>query len=192
MATGVTDCAGFVQRTEYTPPTAEAPMALVRLDFADFDHFTLAAEICQHAGWVLNIGDSFSNNGGGGDNEDFSNDSELQIFDRELRVFGDDTPPRNSLLLAQPEFLWMPADCGGTTIGISRTAQAGLLSASANTVIQNFSSDRLFRIGAPDTEGSSDTIVWVGLNRSVLNTDRRGQGVRNARFRFYKNTGTGT
>jgi hypothetical protein len=187
METGVTDCTGFVQRTEYTPGTGEAPMALVRLDFADFDHFTLSAEICQQAGWVLNIGDSFSNNGGGGDNEDFSNDSELQIFDRELQVYGDDTPPRNTLLLARPDFLWMPADCGGATIAISRSAQAGLLSASANSVIQNFSSERLFRIGAPDTEGPSDTILWAGLNRAVGNTDRRGQGVRSARFRFTKN-----
>lgn len=190
MATGATDCAGSVQLTEYTPPAAEAPMALVRLDFGSFDNFSLTADICQHSGWVLNIGDSFSNDGGGGDLQNFSNDSEIDVFERQLRVFGDDTPPKNELLLIQPNFLWSPEDCGSTTIGISRTPDAGVISAQGNVVIPSFSSDRLFRIGAPDTEGQPDAIVWVGLNRTIASTVRRGQGVRSARFRFTRNPGT--
>jgi hypothetical protein len=192
VTTGQTDCSGAVQVTEYVPIPGGVPTALVRLDFAGFDHFAMTAALCDHAGWVINLGDSHSNNGGGGDSHHFSNDSELQILDRSLRIFADDTQPVNRLLLEEPNFLWMPDDCGSTTIAVSRAPQAGFVSAQGNVVIQNFSSEHLFRIGAPDTEGVSDTIMWAGLNRTILSNARRGQGVQNVRFRFTRSVGGGT
>lgn len=51
-------------------------------------------------GWTVNIGDSESNDGEGGDDGDQLNNAELQIRDNELVIYGSDLTPRNLRPLA--------------------------------------------------------------------------------------------
>ena len=72
------------------PPIAleefSAGDALVSIDMSDWRCLRVTAKIRDPLGWVMNIGNSYSNSGGAGDGGDFSNDSELEITFDELLV----------------------------------------------------------------------------------------------------------
>ena len=156
----------------------------MQLDFGTFRDFNMTATICDHAGWVVNIGDSPTNNGAGGDGHSFSNDAEITILDRTLSFWADDTHPSPRLLLEQPGFLWLPTECGGANFYLTRAPTTTFVGATGSAVIRDFSTPHMFRMGAPDTEGAPNTDFWVGLNRTILDSSRRGKGVTNAIFRF--------
>ena len=61
------------------------------IDASGFRGVELEIEICDPSDWVFNVGDSISNNGGGGDGGDSSHDSELFIQDTTLSIFASDS-----------------------------------------------------------------------------------------------------
>lgn len=96
---------------EFTPHDA-----VVIVDMSDWQCLRVAAKIRDPQGWVMNIGNSYSNNGGAGDIGDFSNDSEFDItFDETLvpeskgqgllRVFDNDYTVQAIPILKIGEFI---------------------------------------------------------------------------------------
>ena len=135
--------------------------------------------------WILNIGNSYSNNGGGGDAGDFSCDSELDLIFtdysgvrwQELRVFGNDYStgyaPRPMLFV--PEFFDREAD-----IAHIKVKEGYLLIEEfkkGNRVeLQN---EYIFRCNLFDEEyGGYDYHYYAAFNRVIDGEYRSGEGVK--------------
>jgi hypothetical protein len=128
------------------------------------------------AGFTLNIGDSATNNGGGGDGATQQRDAEMQIEGQTLSVFA--------------------SDLGGSPTGATRLAQtsmslqdSGLKVCVADMFLSyggaysdlDFSScppgaDLLYALaGQPDNEGFVNYDVYVGLNRVIFGAPANGR-----------------
>jgi hypothetical protein len=136
--------------------------------------------VCQPTGWVLDIGDSPTNNGGGGDNGQFSNDAELQLVDTTFTAIGrDGTVPAviNSMPIRLLES--SNGNCWTETITIRDQAVnlRGFDTADVN-------SSNLIRFNAPDSQGLPDSKIYAGFNRVIDDgtTSRVGSGVRQVRI----------
>jgi hypothetical protein len=136
--------------------------------------------VCQPTGWVLDIGDSPSNNGGGGDDGDFSNDAELQLFDSTFTAVGrDGTVP--AVIMSMPLRLLDSShgNCWTETI----TVRDQVVSLRGNDTA-DMTSPGLIRFNAPDSEGTPDSWIFAGFNRVIddWSTSRVGSGVRQVRI----------
>jgi hypothetical protein len=70
------------------PPGTHVAIAEVELDRLQvWKTFVLRVEVCDGNDWIVHIGDSPSNNGGGGDAGDTDHDAEVQLFDRTVTLF---------------------------------------------------------------------------------------------------------
>jgi hypothetical protein len=163
---GTTNCSGNV--------TAQAAsgMATAAIDLTNFREAYISAQICNPTGWVLNIGDSPSNNGGSGDGGEFSNDAELEIQGTQLNVLGRDGS--NPVVQFQDASFVGSTDCTWRSFKIAdRTIEVG----EKNI---RLASDNLIRINQPDTEGQPNALIYMGLNRVIGGTFRSGSGVQQA------------
>ena len=139
--------------------------------------------------WILNIGNSYSNNGGGGDAGDFSCDSELDLIFtdysgvhwQELRVFGNDYStgyaPRPMLFV--PEFFDREEDRAHI-----RVKEGYLLieeSKKGNSVV--LQNRYIFRCDLYDIEhGGYDYHYYAAFNRVIDGEYRSGEGVKRVLF----------
>ena len=129
--------------------------------------FWIEAEINDPEGWIINVGNSYSNNGGGGDSGDFTNDSELEItFDEELvpesegqgllRVFDNGYNTQVVPVLKIGDFISEHKSI----------VQMGIGDQCVNVTPRNVAlqSENVFRLGGADDEaGVNDYLYWVGL-----------------------------
>ncbi len=119
-------------------------------------------------GWTVNIGDSPTDNGFGGDAATFSNDAEMQILGSTLSVYGNDATPtavRNMLNLTNVVALGsvITLDVKNTYLGFGTG---------------ELRSDRLYALaGQPDTEGPVNYDIFAAFNRTVGDFSRNGTGV---------------
>jgi hypothetical protein len=149
--------------------------AVFQVDLTGFSQLYLALTICDPTDWVLNIGNSPSNNGAGGDAAQFSNDSELQIQNTTFAVYGNQNAS-TPLLLTDPAFI-PGAGCVNRGIIVGDSLVETL--SPPHTVTSPY----VFRINQPDTEGQPDALFYVGLNRVVsIGSPRTGSGVSLASF----------
>ena len=177
--------------------------AVVEIDMADYQVLEMKIEVVipavpTNGYWLVNIGNSPSNDGGGGDAGNFSNDSELDIVDCKLSVYGNDysigvagiTRPMISLdefmvcqsqLTLTAQIVRVQIADGKLTIGNAPT-RMGVSSIPAVGAY-------LFRLGpGPDNEaGTNDRKYYAAFNRSVGNPARSGTGVNKVTF-LLKNT----
>jgi len=120
------------------------------------------------SGWTLNIGDSISNDGYGGDAGDQAYDSELQILDGTLSLYANDYGG-SGLLESRAQF----AQAGKkSTIEITNH-QIRFTGAdnSSGTVNKPY----LFALyGQGDAEGTANYDLFIGVNRTIGNADRNG------------------
>jgi hypothetical protein len=171
--------------------------ALLSVDMTGWQCLRVAAKIREPGGWVMNVGNSYSNNGGGGDDGDFSNDSELEItFDEPLvaesqgqgllRVFDNDytaqavpvlkisdfvEPYRSGVHLEVGDQCVSVATCAhGRHQGTDEQPGATAEGRRFTGVHHNatLQSESVFRLGGSDGEaGANDRLYWIGLNRVV-------------------------
>jgi hypothetical protein len=180
---GVLDCTGEVGQTAVYATGND--MAVLRLDMAGATELRLAARICDPAGYVLHLGDSKTNDGGGGDAMTTSNDAELLIQDTRLDVFANDLGAQNGFhpsLLNQVGYV---AAEGCTTRALSISDQ---VVDDLHDPAVYFESSFLPRISpGGDLEGTPDAIWWLGLNHVVRpEVARAGTGLDKVRFCFTK------
>ncbi len=132
-------------------------------------------------GFTLNIGDSATNDGGGGDYFTQQRDAEMQIVDQTLSVFASDlgSSPTNSTRISEMSL-------GLRDSGLKVSVGNMFLSHGSNYTEVDFSAcppgaDLLFALdGQPDSEGPPNYDIYVGLNRVVydfVNPDRIGSGL---------------
>jgi hypothetical protein len=85
---GSLECSGEVGETGVQALAGERARLL--LDMTNATELRVAFELCEPRGYVLNIGDSPSNNGGGGDAGDFEHDAEILIYGADLTASSSD------------------------------------------------------------------------------------------------------
>lgn len=131
--------------------------------------------------WSLNIGDSRSNNGHGGDSADQTHDSEAQIIGTDLTIIGDDCVPEGtSKVLASMTGLAEP----GATV-VFDLANNRLAWRNDKGLDGEVKSPYLFCLdGQEDKEGPVNYDIFVGLNQVVNGTYRSGCGAIRARIKL--------
>ncbi|MFH1131986.1 MAG: hypothetical protein V1754_11665 [Pseudomonadota bacterium] len=166
-----TDCTGAV--IELFDSLANEK-GLFQVDLTNYTQLCVVVSICDPTGWTLNIGNSPGNNGGGGDYHERSNDSELEILDTTLTVYGNQ-PSESQRLLQDPSFV--PATgCCERKFFISD----GNLSIAEPK--HQIDSPFVFRINQPDPEGEPDALLYVAFNRTVGMEQRDGTGTQYAKI----------
>jgi 3',5'-cyclic AMP phosphodiesterase CpdA len=164
--------------------------AVMEINMENQQSIEMKIEISEPGGnWLLNIGNSPSNNGAGGDGGDFSNDSELNIaFDEswELEVYGNDYSidagiPRPLLNLV--DFLGRGADTIRIKIGDGRLWVRTELNGQKLNEVTLFDNDYIFRLGASDAECNClDYQYYAAFNRVIYDSRRTGSGVDRVTF----------
>ncbi len=168
--------------------------ALVRVDMSEAQCLKMDVRILNPIGWVLNVGNSPSNNGAGGDGADFTNDSELDIRVLEdtplpgaLRAYTNDNAEETRPILTVENFVHrrgynrINIEIGDQCLRAARTRRG-----KTNAQLQ---SDFIYRLDGPDEEASeNDSLYWIGLNRVISDgSGRLGGGVRNVNFSLSPN-----
>jgi hypothetical protein len=138
----------------------------------------LRFETCDPQGLWLNLGDSPSCNGGGGDDTQFSNDAELELRNSSLWLFANDygrPASKTSKFLTEGAGFVASAGCSTRTLIVGD----GLLH-SAQPAIDVRSPFALRLDPAVDDEGKPDRRWYLGINRSVGSSapDRSGSGLK--------------
>lgn len=186
---GELSCSGDVGETSVT--VVDGPRARLVVDMALAAELKVAVQICDPSGYVFNIGDSPTVNGGGGDWGQFQHDAEVMIYDADLTGWSSDVGYEQT-----------SADSGHHQQLLSR---AGYLSAQGCSVRTLYLRDQYIadaddpslRTRSPtalrinpstDTEGTPDARWYLGINRVVsdhFNDVRRvGSGVEAVRLCF--------
>jgi hypothetical protein len=123
-------------------------------------------------GWLLNIGDSSTNNGYGGDSRTQSNDAELQIINGMMSVYCNDYGS-SRLLFSEPNCA--PAN-GKIRIEISNN-KVTYYNYQTN-ISKTWTSPYLFALnGQSDKEGAPNYKLYTGINRVVDGDYRFGSGI---------------
>lgn len=148
--------------------------ARIAVDVPEGHQLVAQLEVCDPAGWVLNVGDSPTNDGGGGDYGSTSNDAEFQIRGTTLDVFGSDYAIGSATRRQTVDGFLSPGGCQSVTAEV-RDREIVLSSGGRRHV---FRGEALLRLNPPrDDEGAPDWRWFIGLNRVIDGTRRRGTGV---------------
>ncbi|MEM7126195.1 MAG: vWA domain-containing protein [Chloroflexota bacterium] len=128
-------------------------------------------------GWTVNIGDSPSNNGYGGDGGDQSNDAEMIILDGALVVYGNDYTPERATTDGHREMHYTEDMVRG---GESMTIEVAneWLSVHSPGGNEEISSPYLYALARqPDREGRTNYELYAAFNRTIASEGRKGSGV---------------
>lgn len=167
--------------------SAGTPMTLVdttagfvyQLDMTEWTSVTADMDFDAPTGWVLNLGNSPSNNGHGGDGGSTSNDSEMQLLDTTVSVFYSDRGG-SGLARSIPDAV---AENSATMVVCD-----GYFEWNNNGTTNRISDDHIFQIDGdePDTEagGVNDTSLWLGIERTVGSSARSGDGLASITLQF--------
>lgn len=130
-------------------------------------------------GFTVNIGDSVSNNGYGGDSGHNSRDSEVQIVGADMSIFGDDFVPQSEeKVLGKAAGLALP----GTTV-VFEVSNNQLTWKNDQGVTGQVDSPYLFNLkGQEDKEGKPNFEIFAAFNRVVDGAHRCGTGARRVRI----------
>lgn len=127
-------------------------------------------------GFTLNIGDSPSNNGGGGDAATQERDAELQVQDEVLSVYTNDLGATiaGSTRMAQS---MMRLNDGGLKVTIAdKFVCWGNAYSELNFKTAPPTADLLFALsGQPDSEGPVNYDIYIGLNRVIFGAPANGR-----------------
>ena len=169
------DCSGPVEVLAYeTEPsiTGGLAMALASIDMHHYSEARLTIEYGLRTEWVTDFGNSETNNGACGDAGTNTFDSEFDVRNEQFTVCANDTDP-GRLQVDQLVTSDEPAV-------VTFVVKDGKLSvqSSENPLEMKFESDALFQLDGFDEEAQAknDRMYWLGLNRVIQNTSRRGQG----------------
>ncbi|MFZ5952198.1 MAG: hypothetical protein ACOYXC_15945 [Candidatus Rifleibacteriota bacterium] len=132
-------------------------------------------------GHLLNIGDSSTNNGFGGDGATQSRDSEAQIVNGDFSVFGDDfAPTGEEKVLASVKGLAKPDSSVIIEIGNNFIAWK-----TSDGITGSVNSPFIFSLdGQEDKEGPVNHDIFIGLNQVVDGNYRSGKGLIKANIKL--------
>lgn len=148
---------------------------VVGIDLSGYSYAIIRGGISGGSGWLLNLGDSPTNNGYCGDAGTTSNDSELWITGTNVYLCDSDR--------GGSDYLWT------WTGALSATSAFQIMVADGAVSFQNrgtgaykvYGSDTVFQVDGdePDAEaGTNDTRLWLGLNRVISGPgSRTGSGM---------------
>lgn len=123
--------------------------------------------------WTVNIGDSSTNNGGGGDSGTQSNDAEIQVLDTTLTVLGRDATPPPKNLIDVFNFV-----AGSQTVNFE--VSNNFFSWSSPATSDGLPSIYLYALnGQVDAEGGINYDIYAAFNRVISDPSalRVGSGV---------------
>lgn len=130
-------------------------------------------------GWSVNIGDSRSNDGHGGDAGDQTYSAELQILEDDLSIFG------NDLLLPNPLHLALVENVAGAGKAVQVEVADGFVGWKSPGRNDRLASPHLFGLaGQRDTEGPTNRDIYAAFNRTISGRNRTGTGVRRVRIQL--------
>lgn len=158
------------------PPSGGQAVIEIDLIPFPFGHKRVAFELhySEFPAWgmTLNVGDSITNNGFGGDGASQSNDAELQVSGGQLQVYGNDGTPNDvRQMLKLDRFL-----TSGNVNLIEVSDQS--LVWGTNGEKGTLRSEHLFALnGQPDSEGPVNYKIYAGFNRSIAGSYRSGHGL---------------
>jgi hypothetical protein len=164
--------------------------AVVQIDMSTYSVLEMKIEVpaplaLSPTGWILNIGNSPSNNGYGGDGGDFANDSELQIFNGQISVYGDDYSIGNPQVPRPMQTVDGFISGAGDIIRVEVTDQQLSVENSRTGRTLSIPSSYLFRLGGIDKEASrNDYIYYAAFNRTIGDATRTGSGVVKVTFHW--------
>ncbi|NLF96400.1 MAG: hypothetical protein GX569_06650 [Candidatus Riflebacteria bacterium] len=163
-------CGQAVVKVVLDPSKTEYTKARFELHYGD-----------EIEGWTLNIGDSVSNNGHGGDGADQTRDSEVQILDSDLALFGDDTAPTGEAkILARSTGLAVPGAV--VVVEVSNNQISWHNDKGVDGVIK---SEYVFSLaGQGDAEGQPNYDIYAGFNRVVVG-GRVGKGLKRVKIKLF-------
>jgi hypothetical protein len=124
--------------------------------------------------WTVNIGDSSTNNGGGGDAATQSNDAEIQVLNQTLTVLGRDGTPPPKNLVDVTNFVV----ASGQTVTFE--VANNFFSWSSPNASGSLPSVFLYALnGQVDTEGPINYDIYAAFNRVISDPSalRTGSGV---------------
>lgn len=177
--------------------------AVVKIDMTNYSVLEMRIKIAAEelgGQWLLNIGNSPSNNGGGGDSHDFSNDSELYVsseYDENfmLELTANDYFTPAGAVVANLVDLFPPTMNGKTpctwTLRVKIADQKMCATVENTGALRDASSEYIFRLGGPDEEADgNDFIYYAAFNRVIGDAARTGSGVCEVTFQW-RNTWDG-
>jgi hypothetical protein len=128
-------------------------------------------------GWTLNIGDSPTNNGYGGDSGNPDSEAEMQIVNQDMSVYSSALGPGIVDNLMTQHF-------GLNNAALKFVVCNQYLSfGNPNGVLQTPNSKLLYAL--PDAGAGNNSLLYVGLNRVVAGPGARvGKGLRRATISF--------
>ena len=145
---------------------------LLRLTFSPGQTARLAVTYgTAPTGFTVNIGDSATNDGGGGDGGTQSNDAEMMVQGQQMSVFGRDGTPTYPL---------QTVPNAGISAGETVNFEVADRTLCWNFGTQScFGSEWLYALnGQPDTEGGVNYDVYAAFNQVITGrSDRLGTGV---------------
>ena len=181
LTTNTHNCGGIGAITFTAAPAGGRTAFKVNLDPRG-SGFTKAAFDVQYGsvptGFTVNIGDSPSNNGYGGDGAQFSNDAEMQVTDASMFVYGKDGTPTQPLVAVSN----FATSTSLLTFEVNNRRltwdnRAGTASALASPLLYALN-------GQPDTEGPTNYDVYAAFNRVISESARYGTGVTRVTVRL--------
>ena len=152
-------------------------------DMSGFYAMILTGTITSGSGWLLNLGDSETNNGYCGDGGSTSNDSELWVAGTSVYLCDSDRGGSDYL------WTWTGALKTGTAVPYSLGVADGEVLFNNGSTYKYLASDTIFQVDGdePDAEaGKNDTLLWIGVNRVISGPGTRtGSGMQDIRVDFY-------
>lgn len=174
-------CAGIEAIQFIAPPSGGQALLKLNLD-RNYRGYTRAIVDVLHgpnpAGWTVNIGDSATNDGFGGDYITQSNDAEIQVFDGAFTVYGKDGTPSQPLLT-------LPGFVDDHTFATFEISDQKVVYDNHDGTASSLTSPYLYALaGQADTEGPVNYDVFAAFNRVVNGNYRSGTGAREVRIRL--------
>ncbi|MEZ4733538.1 MAG: VWA domain-containing protein [Caldilineaceae bacterium] len=135
-------------------------------------------------GWSVNLGDSPTNSGTGGDAGQQSNDAEVQLVDAALLVYGNDDTPVQETSDGYRQIFGLPdAVRGGETLSLEVANER--LGINTGGGIEVITSPYLFALNRqPDRAGTVNYDLYAAFNRTI-DGSRSGSGVNQVVVTLY-------
>jgi peptidoglycan hydrolase-like protein with peptidoglycan-binding domain len=198
--TGEHQCAPEIQDAISIIDASEGGMVLAA-DLAIIGAETLVMDLSfgeDLSGWIVNVGNSESNNGWGGDASDTKFDGEFQLYNNLASLFRNDIGVyrmRKDHLYGNTEVDRDALSQGSAHIEISDGDFAVTFFDSKGVKIASSASaeEYIFRLAHTEdvsSEGDNDAKLFIGLNRVVSGSGRVGSGVISAKVLFRDTDGS--
>ncbi len=178
-------CTGMSAITFVEEPSSGEVVLKVNLDPAESGFARAIFEVeygATPSGWTVNVGDSATNNGGGGDAATQSHDAEMQVYDTTMKMFGSAGTPTYPL----GEVSGLVQSGIRLTLDVSNEQlRWHNYSGEAETLVSPY----LYALaGQPDSEGPVNYDIYAAFNRTIAAPWRNGSGVTRVRIRLFSDS----